>query len=1058
MMQNMKTESRRTKPTAEPQSPQHGGNTPGVRPEAERHAAFGRTGSARKAVSPLRSATAVHKLAALLLCLSGLTPLGLAGATNDLTSALQKGLFEEEANHNLDAAAQAYQAVSAQFDKDRKLAATAIFRLGEVYRKQGRTNEATAQYERIVREFSDQQSLATLSRQSLAGLNTSNSTANAAKDGAAGSPGVGGISEEASRLAAQLAGIEKLNVDPEKQAQAVLAFFPDDQLRSMLEHLPQLRDQEARYKADPNMKQSATFVAIGGEELRADAAKPSGLPRASEEVQRQLKYIAQRVEVILGIQKARLEVYQTMIATVPAQGTQGSFESRVVTDDEEKEIRRIQEMIKNSPDLINAPAAGGGPTPLCNAARLGQLRVAKFLLDAGAVVDLPSGGSSPIHNAAAGGHKAMVELLLDRGADVNARDVSGKTALHLAAENGFQSVVEALLARKADVNAPTKRHETPLSLAAAKGHGALVELLLAKGAQTEAKAENGWTALMGAAFEGHAEVVKRLLAAKAESNAQDNSGRTVLSYAVERGRVEVVKPLLEAKADPNAGQKDLPLATAARFKQVEIAGLLLNAGAKPDLASKMPRAVVPPGQSEQGWGSGPFTPLQIAVSQGDAAMVKLLFKFKADANAKDPWFGAQAKPLVFYALANVEMLNAFLDAGADPDARDNTRPVIVAATELDASRVEPLIARGANVNVRGSFGNWREVTPLQVAAIKGDLKSVELLLNAKAEANAATPEGWTALHQAAYHGSKEIVELLLAHGADINAKGQNGDTPLHWAVGAVSGIGAQKMVELLLSKGADPNIRGSNGWTPLDRAKGAGYASRPALSLEIAATLREHGALDDLPDFNSILVTRAGVAQPIGVFMKDTNSVNRFTLLEVMRNYYPEHVPSGLPFPDFSKIIIHRPIAGKPGEKKEITVNLLTVTNSFDCSKDTWLEFGDVVEIPEREHTLAEQPIGLTVAQSQELTHCLEGNVTFVVRGQKAQFKLNGMQYTCRFQSALSGVQNLLRSSSDLSHIKIKRTDPATGKTNEIIADSKISQQNNIWLRNGDVIEVPDKP
>src|SRR6266540_4239013 len=93
-------------------------------------------------------------------------------ATNDLTSALQKGLFEEEANHNLDAAAQAYQAVSAQFDKDRKLAATAIFRLGEVYRKQGRTNEATAQYERIVREFSDQPTLVTLSRQNLAGIVT----------------------------------------------------------------------------------------------------------------------------------------------------------------------------------------------------------------------------------------------------------------------------------------------------------------------------------------------------------------------------------------------------------------------------------------------------------------------------------------------------------------------------------------------------------------------------------------------------------------------------------------------------------------------------------------------------------------------------------------------------------------------------------------------------------------------------------------------------------------------------------------------------------------------
>ncbi len=91
-------------------------------------------------------------------------------ATNDLTSAIQRGLFEEEANQNLGAAIQAYQTVASQFDKDRKLAATAIFRLGECYRKQGNTNDAAAQYERILREFSDQPTLVTLSRQNLAGL------------------------------------------------------------------------------------------------------------------------------------------------------------------------------------------------------------------------------------------------------------------------------------------------------------------------------------------------------------------------------------------------------------------------------------------------------------------------------------------------------------------------------------------------------------------------------------------------------------------------------------------------------------------------------------------------------------------------------------------------------------------------------------------------------------------------------------------------------------------------------------------------------------------------
>src|SRR5262249_32283331 len=40
----------------------------------------------------------------------------------------------------------------------------------ECYRKQGRTNEAAAQYERIAREFADQSTLVDLSRQNLAGL------------------------------------------------------------------------------------------------------------------------------------------------------------------------------------------------------------------------------------------------------------------------------------------------------------------------------------------------------------------------------------------------------------------------------------------------------------------------------------------------------------------------------------------------------------------------------------------------------------------------------------------------------------------------------------------------------------------------------------------------------------------------------------------------------------------------------------------------------------------------------------------------------------------------
>ena len=85
-----------------------------------------------------------------------------------LRDSLEKGLLEEEANQNLNGAIQAYQAVLDRFAEERRIAATATFRLGECYRKQGKTNEAFAEFQRVVREFGDQPQLAQLSRRYLA--------------------------------------------------------------------------------------------------------------------------------------------------------------------------------------------------------------------------------------------------------------------------------------------------------------------------------------------------------------------------------------------------------------------------------------------------------------------------------------------------------------------------------------------------------------------------------------------------------------------------------------------------------------------------------------------------------------------------------------------------------------------------------------------------------------------------------------------------------------------------------------------------------------------------
>src|SRR5688572_14739936 len=75
-----------------------------------------------------RIAMKTKSVALLAVLLTGMAHVVSAAADN-LSAALQKGLLEEEANHNLDAAIQAYQAVVDQFGDQRRIAATAVFRL-----------------------------------------------------------------------------------------------------------------------------------------------------------------------------------------------------------------------------------------------------------------------------------------------------------------------------------------------------------------------------------------------------------------------------------------------------------------------------------------------------------------------------------------------------------------------------------------------------------------------------------------------------------------------------------------------------------------------------------------------------------------------------------------------------------------------------------------------------------------------------------------------------------------------------------------------------------------
>jgi ankyrin repeat protein len=69
-------------------------------------------------------------------------------------------------------------------------------------------------------------------------------------------------------------------------------------------------------------------------------------------------------------------------------------------------------------------------------------------------------------------------------------------------------------------------------------------------------------------------------------------------------------------------------------------------------------------------------------------------------------------------------------------------------------------------------------------------------------------DGDTCLHVAARRGSLRAVQLLLKGGLDVNALGDMSYTPLHWAA-------TPEIVDVLLGNGADPNIENEFGRSPV---------------------------------------------------------------------------------------------------------------------------------------------------------------------------------------------------------------------------------------------------
>jgi hypothetical protein len=100
--------------------------------------------------------------------LLGCAWLSSAQTPDPVREALERCLASEESTQDLAGAAKAYTDALAAADARRAIHATALFRLAEVQRRQGKTNEATGLYRRLLSEFPDQAEMVAVARRTLA--------------------------------------------------------------------------------------------------------------------------------------------------------------------------------------------------------------------------------------------------------------------------------------------------------------------------------------------------------------------------------------------------------------------------------------------------------------------------------------------------------------------------------------------------------------------------------------------------------------------------------------------------------------------------------------------------------------------------------------------------------------------------------------------------------------------------------------------------------------------------------------------------------------------------
>ncbi|KAK5813759.1 hypothetical protein PVK06_029210 [Gossypium arboreum] len=331
------------------------------------------------------------------------------------------------------------------------------------------------------------------------------------------------------------------------------------------------------------------------------------------------------------------------------------------------------------------------------------------------------------------------------------------------------------------------------------------------------------------------EVLDRSDPAWNPANSVDQQGETLLHIAIAQSRPDIVQLLLEFEPDIELRSRlgSTPLEAAAGSGEELIVELLLAHKASTERSEL------------SSWG-----PIHRAAVGGHVEVLRLLFLKGAnvDALSKD---GNTALHLAVEERRK-DCIRLLLANGSKPDVRNTKEgdtPLHIAAGLGDEQIVKLLLQKGANKDIRNKtgktaydvaaeYGHVRLFDALKLgdslcfAARKGEVRSIQRLIEKGAAINGRDQHGWTALHRASFKGRIDAVKTLIDKGIDIDLKDEEGYTALHCAVES----GHTDVVELLVKKGADVEARTKKGVTALQIADSLHYAGISRILIHGAAT------------------------------------------------------------------------------------------------------------------------------------------------------------------------------------------------------------------------------